>query len=97
MDLEIVFIFNGDKPKTYSKAEYERDAKLLFRSHLHKSYNCNQHLFFLTSKNSKHSRDVRTSFKTYQMLEEQNSYSRDAFIVFFHSFINNYYQIKSKY
>ena len=49
---------------------------------------------FLKSKNSKHSRE---SFKTYQMLEEQNSYSRDAFSVFFHSFINNYHQIKSKY
>jgi hypothetical protein len=46
MDLEIVFIFNGDKPKTYSKAECERDAKLLFRSHLHRSHNSNQHLFF---------------------------------------------------
>jgi hypothetical protein len=46
MDLEIVFIFNGDKPKTYSKAEYERDAKLLFKSHLHRSHNSNQHLFF---------------------------------------------------
>jgi hypothetical protein len=46
MDLEIVFIFNGDKPKTYSKVEYERDAKLLFRSHLHRSHNSNQHLFF---------------------------------------------------
>jgi hypothetical protein len=46
MDLEIVFIFNGDKPKTYSKAEYERDAKLLFRSHLHRSHDSNQHSFF---------------------------------------------------
>jgi hypothetical protein len=97
MDLEIVFIFNGDKPKTYSKAECERDAKILFRSHIHRSHNSNQQFVFLKSINSKHSRDVRTSSKTYQMLEEQNSYSRDAFIVFFHSFINNYHQIKSKH
>jgi hypothetical protein len=40
------FYLYGDKPKTYSKAEYERDAKLLFRSHLHRSHNSNQHLFF---------------------------------------------------
>jgi hypothetical protein len=46
MDLEIVFIFNGDKPKTYSKAEYERDANLLLISHLHRSRDSNQHLFF---------------------------------------------------
>jgi hypothetical protein len=46
MDLEIVFILNGDKTKTYSRDEYERDAKILFRSHLHRSHNSNQHLFF---------------------------------------------------
>jgi hypothetical protein len=46
MDLEIVFIFNGDKPKTYSKAECERDAKLLFIIHLHRSHDSDQHSFF---------------------------------------------------
>jgi hypothetical protein len=45
MDFRDSFIFYGDNSKTYSKAECERDAKLLFRSHLHSSHDSNQHLF----------------------------------------------------
>jgi hypothetical protein len=45
MDLEIAFIFNGNKPKPILRDEYGRDAKLLFRSPIHRSHNTNQKLF----------------------------------------------------
>jgi hypothetical protein len=50
MDFRDSFIFYGDNPKTYSKAECERDAKLLFRSHLHSSHDSDQHLCFKMAK-----------------------------------------------
>ena len=50
MDFRDSFIFYGDNPKTYSKAECERDAKLLFRSHLHRSHDSDQHLCFKMAK-----------------------------------------------
>jgi hypothetical protein len=46
MDFRDSFIFYGDNPKTYSKAECERDAKLLFRSHFHSSHDSDQHFVF---------------------------------------------------
>jgi hypothetical protein len=52
MDFRDSFIFYGDNPKTHSKAECERDAKLLFRSHLHSSHDSDQH--FSNGKNSEH-------------------------------------------
>ena len=39
------FIFNGNNPKPILRAEYRRDAKLLFRSPIHRSHNSNQQLF----------------------------------------------------
>jgi hypothetical protein len=45
MDLEIAFIFNGNKQKPILRVEYGRDAKLLFRSPIHRSHNSNQQLF----------------------------------------------------
>jgi hypothetical protein len=53
MDFRDSFIFYGDNPKTYSKAECERDAKLLFRSHFHSSHDSDHHLFS-NGKNSEH-------------------------------------------
>ena len=37
--------FNGNKPKPILRDEYGRDAKLLFRSPIHRSHNTNQKLF----------------------------------------------------
>jgi hypothetical protein len=45
MDLEITFIFYGNKPKPILRAEYGRDAKLLFRIPIHRSHDSNQQLF----------------------------------------------------
>ena len=76
MDLEIVFIFNGDKPETYSKAECERDAKLLFRSHLHRSHDSDQHLLFQMVKTV----SVKPSLKL-TVQEALSFYSEVVFIV----------------
>jgi len=45
MDLEIAFIFNGDKPKPILRDEYGRDAKHMFISPIHRSHDNNQQLF----------------------------------------------------
>jgi hypothetical protein len=45
MDLEITFILYGNKPKPILRDEYGRDAKLLFRSPIHRSHDSNQQLF----------------------------------------------------
>jgi hypothetical protein len=72
--------------KTYSKADCERDTKLLFRSHLHSPHNSNQHFFFFKSENSKHSRDNVKPIKCWKNetpIQEMHS------SFFFHSFINS--------
>jgi hypothetical protein len=49
--------------KTYSKADYVRGTKLLFRSHLHSPHNSNQHLFFYFKDECE--RETKLLFRSY--------------------------------
>jgi hypothetical protein len=62
------YSFNGNKPKPILRAEYEGDAKLLFRILFHRSHDTNQQMFpkenLINSKHSK--RHSKTSSEACQ-------------------------------
>jgi hypothetical protein len=60
--------FNGNKPKPIIRVEYGGDAKILFRSPIHRYHDSNQQMFpkyhLINSKHSK--RYSKTSSEAYQ-------------------------------